>query len=110
MYFLFTEKIHFLNLFNGRTGFVLFLVYIAAGVFLRCATEKRKEFYTFSLVAFLIWLACEIATAVIAAKDQTNVPGIMDLSFRLGWVIFCVLSSAWLCHLICFLLHKKKLE
>lgn len=110
MYFLFTEKFHFLNLFNMPRSILLFCVYLAIGIVLRCLIKTKREFYKVSLVAFIIWLLCEIACSVIAAKDLTGVLGIMDFAFRVGWILFCVLLGAWLFHLACFLLHKKKLQ
>jgi uncharacterized membrane protein YuzA (DUF378 family) len=72
--------------------------------------KTKKEFYTVSLVALILWILCEIAVGVIGAKDLIGVLGIMDLAFRIGWILFCVLAGAWVFHFICFLLRKKKLK
>ena len=63
-----------------------------------------------SLVAFIIWPLCEAAYSIIATKDLIGLVGIGSLAFRVGWILFCVLLGAWVFHLICCLLHKKKLQ
>ena len=110
MYFLYSEVFHFLNLFNLPRFFIMFCVYLAIGIALRCAVKKKKEFYTVSLVAFIIWLLCEITYSIIGAKDLLGAVGIGTLGFSISWILFCVLLGAWAAHLGCFLFRKKKLE
>lgn len=72
--------------------------------------QKKKEFYTVSLAAFIIWLLCEIAFSIIATKDLIGWAGIGSLAFGVSWILFCVLVGAWVFHLSCLLLHKRKLN
>ena len=92
---------------GGITGrIVLYLLLLAAGVGVRCALQRRRDFWTAAGISAGLWLVCEIIVDIGSVHERSiglfsaAALGAMGLMFALGLLM---------CALVCRLLRRKQL-
>ena len=92
---------------GGITGrIVLYLLLLAAGIGVRCALQRRRDFRTAVGIRAGLWLVCEIIVDIGAVHEMSiglfsaAALGAMGLMFALGLLLGA---------LVCRLLRRKQL-
>lgn len=92
---------------GGITGrIVLYLLLLAAGIGVRCALQRRRDFWTAAGISAGLWLVCEIIVDIGVVHEMSiglfsaAALGAMGLMFALGLLLGA---------LVCRLLRRKQL-
>ena len=89
---------------GGITGrIVLYLLLLAAGVGVRCALQRRRDFRTAAGISTGLWLIVDIGSV-----HEMSV-GLFSAAATLGALGFSFALGLGLAALVCRLLHRKQL-
>ena len=92
---------------GGITGrIVLYLLLLAVGVGVRCALQRRRDFWTAGSSAGL-WLVCEIIVDIGSVHEMSV--GLFSAAATLGALGFSFALGLGLAALVCRLLRRKQL-
>ena len=93
---------------GGITGqIVLYLLLLAAGVGVRCALPRRRDFRTVAGISAGLWLVCEILVDIGAVHEMSI--GLFSAAAALGAMGLMFALGLLLCALVCRLLRRKQL-
>ncbi len=93
---------------GGITGrIVLYLLLLAAGVGVRCALQRRRDFWTAAGISAGLWLVCEILVDIGSVREMSV--SLFSGAVTLGARGFSFALGLLLCALVCRLLRRKQL-
>lgn len=93
---------------NGMTGrIVLYLLLLAAGVGVRCALQRRRDFRTAAGISAGLWLVCEIIVDIGSVHEMSV--GLFSAAATLGAMGLMFALGLLLGALVCRLLRRKQL-
>ena len=93
---------------GGITGrIVLYLLLLAAGIGVRCALQRRRDFWTAAGISAGLWLVCEILVDIGAVHEMSI--GLFSAAAALGAMGLMFALGLLLCALVCRLLRRKQL-
>lgn len=93
---------------GGITGrIVLYLLLLAAGVGVRCALQRRRDFWTAAGISAGLWLVCEIIVDIGSVHEMSI--SLFSAAATLGALGFSFALGLLLCALVCRLLRRKQL-
>jgi hypothetical protein len=91
---------------GGITGrIVLYLLLLAAGV--RCALQRRRDFWTAAGISTGLWLVCEIIVDIGSVHEMSV--GLFSAAATVGALGFSFALGLGLAALVCRLLRRKQL-
>lgn len=92
---------------GGITGrIVLYLLLLAVGVGVRCALQRRRDFWTAAGISAGLWLVCEIIVDIGSVHEMSV--GLFSAA-TLGALGFSFALGLGLAALVCRLLRRKQL-
>lgn len=93
---------------GGITGrIVLYLLLLAAGVGVRCALQRRRDFRTAASISVGLWLVCEIIVDIGSVHEMSI--SLFSAAATLGALGFSFALGLLLAALVCRLLRRKQL-
>ena len=93
---------------GGITGrIVLYLLLLAVGVGVRCALQRRRDFWTAAGISAGLWLVCEIIVDIGSVHEMSV--GLFSAAATLGALGFSFALGLGLAALVCRLLRRKQL-
>lgn len=93
---------------GGITGrIVLYLLLLAAGIGVRCALQRRRDFRTAAGISAGLWLVCEIIVDIGSVHEMSV--GLFSAAATLGALGFSFALGLGLAALVCRLLCRKQL-
>lgn len=93
---------------GGITGrIVLYLLLLAAGVGVRCALQRRRDFRTAAGISAGLWLVCEIIVDIGSVHEMSI--SLFSAAAALGALGFSFALGPGLAALVCRLLRRKQL-
>lgn len=93
---------------GGITGrIVLYLLLLAAGIGVRCALKRRRNFWTAAGISTGLWLVCEIIVDIGSVHEMSI--SLFSAAATLGALGFSFALGLLLAALVCRLLRRKQL-
>ena len=93
---------------GGITGrIVLYLLLLAAGIGVRCALQRRRDFWPAAGISAGLWLVCEIIVDIGSVHEMSV--SLFSAAATLGALGFSFALGLGLAALVCRLLRRKQL-